>query len=135
MKTTTDSKLDELARVPLFAGLPKVDLERIAAAGDIVDAPCGSDLTREGRLGHEVFVLLDGGAAVHAGGEVLNVVEPGSVVGELAVLGRGRRTATVTTTAPSRVFVFAGHEFRRIAHDMPVLASRLLRKVAEHLAA
>jgi len=135
MNTHTDPKLELLAHVPLFAGLSRHELELVASASDVLDVDAGLDLTTEGRLGHEAFILLDGGAAVHRRGEVVNCLEAGAVFGELAVLGGGRRTATVTTTAPSRVLVFAGHDFRRVVRELPQVAAGLLPDVARRVAA
>jgi len=135
MRATADPKLDLLGHLPLFAGLPKRDLERIANVAEVVDVPPGRDLTVEGRLGHEFFVLVDGGACVHRGGEVLGSVEPGAFFGELAVLSCGTRTATVTTTAPSRVVVIHAPDFRQVVQETAAVAGRLLPVVARRLAA
>jgi CRP/FNR family cyclic AMP-dependent transcriptional regulator len=135
MRTHADPKLDLLARVPLFAPLSRRELEWVASVSDVLDVDAGLDLTSEGQLGREVFVLLDGGAAVHRRCQVVACLEAGAVFGELAVLGGGRRTATVTTTAPSRLLVFAGHEFRRVVRELPRVAAGLLPEVARRIAA
>ncbi len=135
MKTHGVPKLDLLAGVPLFAGLPKRELERIAAVAEELDVGACIDLTAHGRLGHEAFVLLEGGAVVHRDGDVVGTLEPGDFFGELAVLGARRRTATVTTTAPSRVLVFSAQDFRHVVRDLPRIASRMLPEVARRLAA
>jgi CRP/FNR family cyclic AMP-dependent transcriptional regulator len=135
MITHKNSKLALLAGIPLFEGLPKRELERLASLADEVEVPAGVDLTVEGRLGHEAFVLLSGGAVAHRGGNIVRTLEPGSLVGEIAVLGGGPRTATVTTTAPSRMLVIAAPDFRRLVRDSQLLPSRILHEVARRLAA
>jgi voltage-gated potassium channel len=50
---------------------------------------------------------------------------PGDFFGEIAILGDGRRTATVTTTSPSQLLVMFGTEFRRLEHAHPEIAGRI----------
>jgi voltage-gated potassium channel len=55
----------------------------------------------------------------------VNTLGPGDFFGELAILGDGVRTATVTTTSPSRLLVLFGTEFRQLQQEQPDLASRI----------
>jgi CRP-like cAMP-binding protein len=129
------AKLDLLERVPLFAGLPKRELKKIAAAADTIDIPAGRDLTVEGAPGHEFFILLEGTVVVRRGGEFVNVLESGSYFGELALLANRPRSATVTTIEPSRLLVLAEAQFRQVFRDSSQLSARVLPEVARRLAA
>ena len=66
----------------------------------------------EGAPGYSFFVLLDGGAVVTADGTALRELGPGDFFGETAIIDARRRTATVTTTVPSKVLSMFGTEFR-----------------------
>jgi CRP-like cAMP-binding protein len=129
------AKIDLLERVPLFAGLPKRELKRIAGIADVVDVPAGRELTVEGATGREFFVLLEGAAVVRRGGEFVNVLQSGSFFGELALLADRPRSATVTTIEPSRLLVLSDVQFRQVFRDSSQLSARVLPEVARRLAA
>jgi CRP/FNR family cyclic AMP-dependent transcriptional regulator len=130
-----NAKLDVLERVPLFAGLPKRELKRIAAVADVIDIPAGRDLTVEGAPGHEFFILLEGSVVVRQGGEFVNVLQSGNYFGELALLADRPRSATVTTIEPSRLLVLTEVQFRQVFRDSSLLSARVLPEVARRLAA
>jgi CRP-like cAMP-binding protein len=91
-------------------------------------------LTGEGASGYSFFVLRDGAATVTIGGIEVRTLGSGDFFGELAILGDGRRTATVTTSSPSRVLVLFGTEFRRLQQEYPETAARIesaLREIAQ----
>jgi CRP-like cAMP-binding protein len=79
----------------------------------VEDVPAGTVLIREGDQADVFFVLLSGAAVVERGGEPVACLEPEAIFGELALLTYQPRTATVTTTAPSRVLVVPEQTFRR----------------------
>src|SRR5262245_7365569 len=105
---------DDLRRVTLFETLSDDDLEQLARWFEPQVASEGTRLTGEGASGYSFFVLVDGAASVTAGGAQVNALAPGDFFGEVALLGDGRRSATVTTTAPSHLLVLYGTEFRRL---------------------
>jgi voltage-gated potassium channel len=91
-------------------------------------------LTGEGAAGYSFFVLREGTATVSIDGDEIRTLVAGDFFGELALLGDGRRTATVTAASPSRVLVLFGTEFRRLQREHPELAERIesgLREVAQ----
>ena len=93
-----------------------------------------SKLTGEGASGYSFYVLRDGAATVSIDGSEVRTLAPGDFFGELALLGDGRRTATVTTAAPSRVLVLFGTEFRQLQQEYPEIAARIesgLREIAQ----
>ena len=91
-----------LAGISLFAGLPEQELDTLASSAAEVEFAAGESLTTEGDLGHCLFVIELGKAGVTSGGETLGEVGPGDVVGEIAVLSSGRRTASVVAQTPLR---------------------------------
>jgi voltage-gated potassium channel len=91
-------------------------------------------LTGEGAAGYSFFVLRDGTATVSIDGVEVRTLGEGDFFGELALLGDGRRTATVTTASPSRVLVLFGTEFRHLQQEHPEIAARIesgLREIAQ----
>ena len=124
---------DDLAGIPLFDALEPEEREEIAPWVELQDVSHWVNLTGEGASGYEFFVLRDGSATVTINGIEVRTIGPGEFFGELAILGDGRRTATVTTAAPSQVLVLFGTEFRRLQQEYPETADRIesaLRAIA-----
>jgi CRP-like cAMP-binding protein len=116
---------DDLANVPLFDSLSSSELEELASRFDVLTFSEGVKLTSEGASGYSFFVLIEGSAVVTAENEVVATYMPGDFFGEMAILGGGRRTATVTTTSPSRLLAMFGTEFRRMEDSQPAIAAQL----------
>jgi CRP-like cAMP-binding protein len=131
----TDAKLDTLRRVPLFAGVSARELRTVSKVVDEIDVPAGYALTREGEPGRELVLIVDGGAEVSRDGVRINRVGDGDIVGEIAVLTRGSRTATVTTTRPTRAFVVTARDFWALLERIPSLRFKILETFATRAAA
>ena len=116
---------DDLAGVALFDALQPRERAAIAPWFELQEVSAGVKLTGEGASGYSFFVIRDGTASVTVDGSEVNALGPGDFFGELAILGDGRRTATVTATSPSRLLVLFGTEFRRLQQEHPELASRI----------
>ena len=121
----------DLAPVPLFASLSEEELGAVACWFEPKSASAGVRLAGEGAPGYSFFVLAEGSAAVTANGNDVATLGPGDFFGEIAILGDGRRTATVTTTSAARLFVMFGAEFRRLQQAHPDIAGRLEAAMAE----
>jgi CRP/FNR family transcriptional regulator, cyclic AMP receptor protein len=124
---------DYLLGVPLFAGLSDRDLQLVAQAGDEIEARPGQELVTEGRVGREFFLILDGEATVRRGGEVLARLGPGQYFGELSLLHRGPRSASVTADTDMTLFVLAQREFAGLVDSVQGLAAKLLTGLAQRL--
>src|SRR5947209_17027901 len=98
-----DSKLDHLSNVRLFSALTKRELAVVGRASDEVDVPEGKALVTEGATGHEFFLIVDGRAAVKRGNRKIATLGPGQYFGELALLDRAPRNATVIAETPMTV--------------------------------
>ena len=89
------SKLDHLARVPLFDGCSRKELTSIAKAGDEITMTQGTLIIDQGQMGREAFVVLDGQVTVKRGGRKITSLGPGAMVGELSLLDGAPRSAGV----------------------------------------
>jgi CRP/FNR family cyclic AMP-dependent transcriptional regulator len=134
MRLGNNAKTDLLKRVPLFAGCSKKELEALAAIADEIDLREGSALTREGQPGREFFVLIEGTVDVTQGGEEIAQLGAGDWFGEIALLTKASRTATVTAASPVRVLVVTDRAFRQVLETTPSIAVRMLERVGERLA-
>ena len=130
-----DAKVKLISKVPLFAGLSKQQLGRVASIADEIDLPKGKVLMREGDRGREFFVLLKGEAEVRRKGRKLATRRAGEFFGEIALLSDLPRVATVTATTPVRALVIRDLEFRGLLSRTPQIAVKVLQAVAERIPA
>jgi CRP/FNR family transcriptional regulator, cyclic AMP receptor protein len=129
-----DAKADLIKGVPLFSRLSKGSLKRVASLADEIDLPEGKELTREGDRGREFFVILDGAAEVRRNGRKVNTLGKGDFLGEIALVSKSPRTATVTTTAPTRALVVTDRDFASLIRDEPQIAAGVLEALADRIA-
>ena len=128
-----DEKLDLLHRIPLFAGFDRRHLERLSMLTEEVDVPAGKVLIRQGELGDDLMIIYSGTVAVERDGERINKLGPGDFFGEIALLERGPRTATVTAEIPSRLLVINHRDFHAVMEEFPDIAARVLLSLAHRL--
>lgn len=130
-----DQKLSLLANVPLLAGLDRKSLEQVARLADEVDLPAGRVVAQQGSSADEFFVIIDGTVSVERDGQHLRDMGPGDFFGELAMLGKIPRTATVTCTSPCRLLVVGHREFNSLLASYPTVQGAVLHAVAQRIAA
>src|SRR5688572_13492208 len=109
--------VENLRRVPLFAGCTNRELERIARSGDEVTMTADTLLAEQGATGREAFIVLDGTVAVKRNGRKVTSLGPGLIVGELSLLDHGPRTATLTCETNSSIFVISQRHFLAVLDD------------------
>ena len=127
------SRVEFLATVPFFEGLPKKALARIDSHIDEVQVSAGRKLTEEGSGAYELFIIAEGTAEVRVGGKVVGETSVGELIGEIGVLQRTTRTATVTAKTPMRLLVLSPQELKWLFDD-PKLAERVKQNLDRHLA-
>ena len=128
-----DTKVVSLKRSPLFEGLARKQLVQLARLTDDLEVPAGTVLSREGKRGHEFFVIIDGEAEVTRGGKSLATIGSGDFFGEIALLEHVVRTATVTARTPLRFFVVSDRAFTSVLDTDPSIERKVLRALARRL--
>lgn len=134
MRLGGNQKTDLIRKVPLFARCSRAELKEIATLADEIDLREGKEMTREGSPGREFFVLLEGTADVKKNSRKVNTLGPGDFFGEIALVSREPRTATVIATSPVRALVITDRSFRRLLDDAPQVQTKVMEAMAERLA-
>lgn len=127
------TKIDLLKGIPLFAGCSRAELQAVAQVADEVRLPAGRVLMRQGTPGRELIVLLEGEATVERDGTTIAVRRGGDFLGELALVTGRPRTATVTATTDLQALVLDRLNFDRLLRDVPTIAAKVLKAIAERL--
>jgi CRP-like cAMP-binding protein len=130
-----DEYLQHLASVSLFSKCTKRQLEEIGEVATELILPAGKVLAREGDVGFEMFILLDGTASVTRDGQRVSTITAGDVVGELAVISGLPRNATVVAETELTILVLTHAGLDQLLDDIPGLAKRLLYEVTARLVA
>jgi voltage-gated potassium channel len=115
----------DLEALPLFDSLSETERSEVAAWFEVREVGAGVRLAGEGATGYSFFVIKEGEVAVTTHGDEVAVLRAGEFFGEIALLGTGRRSATVTTTMPSRMLVLFGNDFNRLRMNFPAIAGKL----------
>jgi CRP-like cAMP-binding protein len=116
---------DDLASLPLFEGLSRDKLEKVAAQAVRISAHPGIHLARQGSPGFDFFIVLDGTADVRKDGQTVAMLKAGDVFGEMALLGGQRRNADVVATSPMTLMTMMLWDFRAVTESFPVITQRL----------
>ena len=122
-----DAKTAKLKAVPLFAHCTPKQLAFIATQVEDMDFPAGKVLCREGQTGGDFFILITGAADVTRGTRRITKMAAGDFFGEIALVDGGKRTATVTTTAPSRCLVLGPRQFQNVIHQDTDIAHSVMK--------
>jgi CRP-like cAMP-binding protein len=128
-----NAKVELIKRVPLFSHCSKKELGMVAQIADEIDLPEGKTLMREGDRGREFFVLVEGNAEVRKQGSKVNALGKGDFFGEIALVSHKPRTATVTTTSPSRALVVTEQSFRSLLDGAPDVQRKILLALADRV--
>ena len=128
-----DRKLEHLANVRMFSSWNRKELGLVARASDIVSVKSGTEIVTEGKTGHEYFLILDGQAVVKRGGRKVAALGPGNYFGELALLDRGPRSATIVADGDVKLAVLGQREFMGLLDQVPALSHKLLVSMAARL--
>jgi CRP-like cAMP-binding protein len=134
MRVGKNRKMELIKHVPLFSKLSTKQLQEVAGVADEIDLPAGRALTKEGERGREFFVILEGTADVHQEGTRIRTMGEGDFLGEIALVTKLPRTATVTTTSPVRALVITDRDFSALLKHNPEIGQSILEALGERLA-
>ena len=120
-----------LKSIRLFEQLPDEQLRSIAPFAEETSVPEGEQLVREGDFSYELIGIEEGTAQVTRGGDQVADLGPGDFFGEIGVMERGLRTATVVATSPMRLITLTRWELRRMDKEMPEAMEQIRRAADE----
>ena len=124
---------DQLRHVAIFQGCSRAELQRIARQSEARQLAVGTTIVTEGQSGSEFFVIIDGTARVSRQGRRVTTLERGDAFGELALLGKAPRNATIVAETDVEVLVVGEHAFVELLDEVPGFALKLLRNTARRL--
>jgi CRP-like cAMP-binding protein len=131
-----DDKATALGRAPLFGNLTRAELVELAKLTEDLEVEAGKVLAREGDIGREFFVIVDGDVVVTKGDAEVRRLAAGDFFGEIALVWESpRRTATVTAETPVRFFVLTRQSFRSLIDHHPDIEGKVLETLEERVRA
>jgi CRP/FNR family transcriptional regulator, cyclic AMP receptor protein len=134
MRLGKDGKVELIKKVPLFSKLSKKGLEEVAHIADELDLPKGKVMALEGDRGREFFVLLEGEADVTKGDKSINTMHEGDFFGEIALVTKMPRTASVTAATDVRVLVITERDFGSLLKHSDEVGRSVAEALAERVA-
>lgn len=109
-------------------------MKALAPFTDDIEVPAGTVLMEQGSLPHELEVIVEGAADIVVAGNKVGAVGPGAVLGEMALLDRTTRSATVVTTSPCKLIVISSRAFAGLMEQFPEVAEDLRSMAAARAA-
>jgi CRP-like cAMP-binding protein len=120
-----------LKAIPLFESFSEDDLRKIAPFAEEHSAGEGEVLVREGDYSYDLQIVEEGKVEVTRGGEHLADLGPGDYFGEMGVLERSMRNATVTAKTPVRLISFKTYDVKRMEKNLPEAVEKLRQALSE----
>lgn len=127
-----EKQTELLGEVPLFQGLSKKDLLRVARITDQVTVPGGTRIITQDEPGDAFYLLVSGSAVAKRNGRRLSSMGPGDFFGEVALLDGGRRSATVDALDEATLLIIHRRDFESLL-TVPSIARSLLAGLASRL--
>ncbi|HUI01945.1 MAG TPA: cyclic nucleotide-binding domain-containing protein [Acidimicrobiales bacterium] len=123
----------DLGKIWLFSACSAAQLRTVRKAVEEVEVPAGRVLCEEGSLGREFFFIVSGTASVRRNGRRVTTLGPGRYFGELSLLDRKPRSATIVSETPMTLLVLEQRRFNGLLDDMPTLSHKLLVAMSARL--
>ena len=116
---------DRLRALPVFADLDEQTLRGVATFATESSVPAGKHLVKEGDYAYEFMAIEEGEADVIRGGEKVATLGPGDFFGEIAVLEKSLRTASVVATTPMRLVTLSHWDLKRVGSAIDQIRATL----------
>jgi CRP-like cAMP-binding protein len=116
---------DRLRAIPVFASLDNETLRGIATFATESSVPAGKHLVKEGDYAYEFMAIEEGEADVVRGDETVATLGPGDFFGEIAVLEKSLRTASVVARTPMRLVTLSHWDLKRVGNAMEQIRATL----------
>jgi CRP/FNR family transcriptional regulator, cyclic AMP receptor protein len=126
---------ERLKTVPLFSACSARELASIGRFLKEVDYPAGRQIVKQGHVGVGLHIILDGETKVVVGDRTRRRLGPGAFFGEISLLDRGPRSATVVAETPVRALSLSAWNFRAALKEHPSLAVKMLEEMARRVRA
>lgn len=123
----------DLKSIWLFSGCSASELRKIRSSLDQVAVPAGKLLVEEGRIGMEFFLITKGTAKVTRQGRKVATLGPGNYFGELALLDRKPRSASVVSESDMELLVLSQRQFNGLLESVPTISRKMLAAMANRL--
>jgi CRP/FNR family cyclic AMP-dependent transcriptional regulator len=120
-------RMEPLRGISFLTGCTSGELARIDRLGTPIPFRPGRTLTREGAVGRECFVTLEGVAIVERAGQRIGTIGAGEIAGEMALLDKTTRNATVVASTPMQLLVLSVREFDELLEIAPSIEATLAR--------
>jgi CRP/FNR family transcriptional regulator, cyclic AMP receptor protein len=128
-----DNRADLLGCVPLFEGLTRRELGHVINASKEVEFPAGRTIVSEGDPGTAFHMILKGKARVTVRGRTKTKLGPGDYFGEMSLIDRGKRSATVVAETPVRTLSLVSWNFLPLLDEVPSMAKKMLIIMSQRL--
>jgi CRP/FNR family transcriptional regulator, cyclic AMP receptor protein len=125
--------VESLRTLELFSGCDDKLLRKLSRLGTEVHAKARQVLAREGEVGREFYVIVDGKATVLHEGQEIAALQRGDFFGEMALVDGKPRSATVTASSPMTLYVFDPREFFSLLDGFPPVSRKILTTLAGRL--
>jgi CRP/FNR family transcriptional regulator, cyclic AMP receptor protein len=127
--------VERLKTVPLFSGCSARELASLGRFLHEVDYPAGRQIVKQGQTGTGLYVILEGTTTVQVGERTRRQLGPGDFFGEISLLDRGPRSATVVAKTPVRTLSLSSWHFRAALKEHPTIAVKMLEELASRIRA
>ncbi len=127
------SKDKNIASIWLFSECSAKEIKSISSMADAVTVPAGRELVREGTIGRELYLIVSGTASVQRKGRQVATLTTGQHFGELSLLDRRPRNATVVSKTEMELLVIGQRQFNGLLDTIPTLSRKLISAMAARM--
>lgn len=121
----------QLKRIPIFKDVPDEDLTVVTTFATQDEVPEGAVIVKEGEFANEFMAIEEGTAKVTRGGQQIGTLGPGDIFGEIGLLEKEQRMATVEATSRVKVIKIEHWELQRMKKTLPNVYERIAAVAGE----